>query len=86
MTLLSNFFKKIHKFYYSKILKKKYFKIGTCLKCGCCCENIYVRHNGKVINNSDEFENIKKIDPYSFYKHIEIVGKDDFGLIFTCKI
>lgn len=87
MTLCSLFdslFKKIKKFYYLKILKKKYYKFGTCLKCGCCCENIYVRHDGKVIKEIAEFERIKEIDPYSFYKHITVVGVDEFGLLFSC--
>ncbi|MBQ8635675.1 YkgJ family cysteine cluster protein, partial [bacterium] len=76
--------KKLKKFYYLKILKKRYFRCGKCLKCGCCCENIYVRHNGDVIKTQEEFENIKNNDSYSFYHHISVIGKDDFGLIFEC--
>ena len=82
--LLKSLFKKIKKFYHLKILKRKYYRLGKCAKCGRCCENIYVRHNNNVIQNEDEFENIKKTDDYSFYKHITVIGKDDFGLIFSC--
>ncbi len=78
------FINKIKKFYYQKILKKRYFRYGTCKMCGCCCENIYVRHKNKVIQTQEEFEQIKKEDDYSFYQHIEIISKDDFGLIFEC--
>lgn len=76
-----NLFKKI---YHQKILKRKYYRIGSCVKCGCCCENIYVRHHNKLIKTQEEFEQIKCDDNYSFYKHISIIGQDDFGLIFAC--
>ena len=84
MISLKKIVKKIKKFYCLKILKKKYFRTGKCLKCGCCCENIYVRHNGQVIKTKEEFEEIKQNDSYSFYQHISIVSQDDFGLIFEC--
>lgn len=58
--------------------------MGKCAQCGCCCENIYVRHHGQVIQNENDFEEIKKNDNYSFYKHITIINKDDFGLVFSC--
>ncbi len=80
MTLLA----KIKKFYHLKILRKKYYRKGQCNRCGCCCENIYVRHNSKVISSTEEFEKIKNEDSYSFYQHISVVGKDDFGLLFSC--
>ena len=82
--LLKKIFKTIKKYYYLKILRKKYYRLGECAKCGRCCENIYVRHSGKVILTQEEFEEIKKTDNYSFYQHISVVGKDDFGLIFAC--
>ncbi len=75
---------KIKKFYYKSILKKKYLRYGKCKKCGCCCENIYVRHGKDLIKSKEDFEKIKDTDSYSFYQHITIVGKDDFGLIFSC--
>ena len=84
MMFLNNFLYKIKKFYHLKILKRKYFRYGKCAKCGCCCENIYVRHGKKIIETQEEFEQIKQVDLYSFYQHISITGKDEFGLIFEC--
>lgn len=84
MISLKKIKEKLKRFYHLKILKKRYYRLGECAQCGCCCENIYVRHHGKVIQNEIEFEEIKKIDNYSFYKHISIIKKDDFGLVFSC--
>lgn len=84
MILKNKIFEKIKKYYHLKVLKRKYYRLGKCVKCGCCCENIYVRHKGKVIQTQEEFEQIKKTDNYSFYKHITPINKDDFGLIFSC--
>ncbi len=78
-------FEKIKKFYHQKILKRNYYRFGKCKQCGRCCANIYVRHGKDIIKEESEFENIKKTDDYSFYQHIEVIGKDDFGLIFECK-
>ena len=80
MKLLSN----IKKFYFQKILKRKYYRFGECKKCGKCCENIYVRHLKSVIKTKEEFDEIKKANVDSFYNHIDIIGQDDFGLIFAC--
>ncbi len=77
-------FDTIKKFYYLKILKRRYYRHGNCIKCGACCKNIYVRHNQKVIKTEEEFEKIKSTDDYSFYQYIEVIGSDDFGLIFAC--
>lgn len=85
MFLKNKLFSFIKKQYHLKILKRRYWRFGSCVKCGCCCENIYVRHNGAVIQDEETFEKIKKEDDYSFYKHIEIIGKDEFGLIFSCQ-
>ena len=75
--ILSNFFKKIKKFYHQKILKRKYYRTGKCTKCGCCCENIYVRHNGKVILDEEEFKNIQKTILFSakrmVFKHFRLL-------------
>jgi len=84
MILFKKILKNIKKIYHLKILKKRYYRLGKCLKCGSCCENIYVRHNGTVIKTQDEFNEILKNDSYSFYKHISIIGQDEFGLIFEC--
>ncbi|MBQ8635137.1 YkgJ family cysteine cluster protein [bacterium] len=84
MISLKKIFENLKKFYHLKILKRRYYRLGKCAMCGCCCENIYVRHNGKVILTQEEFKEIQKNDNYSFYKHITIIGQDDFGLIFSC--
>ena len=84
MILFKKLYEKFKKFYHLKILKRRYYRLGKCALCGCCCENIYVRHNGKVILDENEFKKIQETDSYSFYKHITIIGKDDFGLIFSC--
>ncbi len=76
--------KKIKKFFYLKILKKKYYKTGSCALCGACCKNIYIRHKDSVIKTTEEFEKIKLEDSDSFYKHISIIGQDEFGLVFAC--
>lgn len=79
-----SFFNKIKKFYYLKILKKRYYRFGSCKMCGACCTNIYVRHKSSVIKTESEFEEIKKTDNCSFYKDIKVISKDDFGLVFEC--
>ena len=56
MISLKKIFEKIKKFYHLKILKRRYYRHGKCAMCGCCCENIYVRHEGKVIQSENEFE------------------------------
>ena len=76
--------KKVKDFFYSKILRRKYYRYGTCNKCGACCENIYIRHQGGIIKTKDEFREILEHDDYSFYHHISVVGADNFGLIFSC--
>ena len=40
----------------------------------------------ELIKTKEEFEKIKKTDNYSFYKHIGVIGKDDFGLVFSCNL
>ena len=84
MILLKKIFEKIKKYYHLKILKRRYYRTGKCACCGCCCENIYIRHKGNVIQTKEEFESIKQNDDYSFYKHISIINKDEFGLVFSC--
>ena len=78
-------FEKIKKFYHLKILRRRYYRHGECIQCGACCRNIYVRHHNNVIKTEEEFEKIKDWESYSFYHHINVIGKDDFGLIFECQ-
>lgn len=74
----------IKKFFYLKILKKKYYRIGSCKGCGKCCENIYVNHGKKgFIKSEEEFNRLKFF--HSFYRGLELIGSDEPGLLFKCK-
>ena len=77
-TLKNNF----RKFFYSKILKKKYFRKGSCKGCGRCCQKIYVRHARDVIKTQEEFEKLKTL--HFFYGYLTVVDKDEVGLVFEC--
>ena len=71
---------KIKKFYLTKILKRKYKRIGSCNGCGRCCRQIYVKHAKGVIQEEKEFENLKH--QHRFYTYLKVTGKDEIGLIF----
>ena len=51
--------------------------------CGRCCEKIYVKHGKNVIKDEKLFYKLQKI--HSFYDSLEIIGKDENGVIFKCK-
>lgn len=74
--------RQIKLFIYEKILHRKYERKGKCLGCGQCCTHIYVRHSKDVIKDENEFEKLRYIHP--FYSYLEIIGKDETGLIFRC--
>lgn len=75
---------KIKKFILLKILKKKYYRTGKCNCCGKCCQNIYVNHGAHgFIKSEREFNRLKFL--HSFYRGLDIIGKDDLGLLFKCK-
>ena len=76
-------FEKLKKFFYLKILGRKYYRIGECKGCGRCCRQIYVKHMGGVVCDEKEFENLKY--QHRFYTYLKVVGKDDIGLIFECQ-
>ena len=73
----------IKKFFFYYILRKKYFREGHCLMCGRCCEKIYVKHGKNVITEEETFYKLQKM--HSFYSSLELIGKDENGLIFRCK-
>lgn len=73
----------LKKFYYKYILRKKYIRTGFCKKCGQCCQNIYIKHDNKVISDKIEFYKLNKKNKYLDF---EITGKDESGLIFKCKL
>jgi len=80
------FFKKIlfeiRKIYESKALGRKYLRMGKCKACGKCCHGIHVRHSKDLIKDEKEFEKLKK--QHYFYNFLEIVDKNELGLIFAC--
>ncbi len=78
-----NLFKKLKKFFYLYILKRKYYRVGNCAKCGRCCKNIYVKHGKTFISDPELFNRLKPLHP--FYFDLEIIGKDEIGLLFACK-
>lgn len=73
----------LKKFYYTKILHRKYYKVGKCKGCGRCCHQIYVQHAKGVIQTEEDFEKLKY--QHRFYKYLKVVGKDEIGLIFECQ-
>ena len=75
--------KKLKKFFYLKILRRKYFRTGECRGCGRCCRQIYVKHAKGVIQDEKSFENLKY--QHRFYKYLKVTGKDEIGLIFECQ-
>ncbi len=79
-----SFFGILKKFFYTKILKKKYYRTGSCKGCGKCCQNIYVNHGKKGFIQTEEEFNLLKFS-HSFYRGLELIGKDELGLLFKCK-
>ena len=73
----------IRKFILAKILKKNYYRVGKCLGCGQCCTHIYVKHFKHVLKDEKEFRKLQYL--HKFYSDLEIIGKDELGLIFECK-
>lgn len=73
--------KKLKKFFYLHILRRKYYRTGQCNACGRCCKKIYVKHRG-VIQTEEEFKRLQLLHP--FYTYLKIIGKDETGLIFEC--
>ena len=75
---------KLRKFFYTKILRRKYYRSGQCNRCGSCCEKIYVKHGrGGVLKDEKLFERLKLL--HNFYDDLECIGSDELGLIFSCK-
>lgn len=76
------FAENIKKFFYKNILHKKYYRHGSCKRCGACCSRIYVSHGKHTIDSEEEFESLRY--RYPFYSYLTVEGKDDIGLIFSC--
>ncbi len=73
---------KLKRFYYLYVLKRKYYRSGKCNCCGRCCEKIYVKHGKSILDNEDMFNKLNNL--HNFYANLEVVGKDETGLIFRC--
>ena len=76
-------FDKFKRFFLSKILRKKYIRTGKCKGCGECCTHIYVKHFKHVLKDENEFKKLQYL--FKFYADLEIIDKDELGLIFRCK-
>ena len=72
----------IEKFVYSKIFRKKYIRTGKCKSCGRCCQSIYVRHSANIIKTEEEFDRLK--NQHFFYSYLNIIDKNETGLVFEC--
>ena len=72
----------LKKIFYKYILRRKYYRYGKCNRCGDCCSKIYVNHKKDTIKSIEEFEKLKNLHP--FYTFLEVVDKDNNGLVFKC--
>ncbi len=74
----------LKKFFLKYILKRKYYRMGSCKGCGKCCENIYVNHGKSgFIKTEAEFNRLKLFHP--FYRGLTPLGKDELGMLFKCE-
>jgi len=80
--MFKKFFSKLRKWFYLYILRKKYYRVGSCIACGRCCQKIYVKHTS-IIQTEAEFERLKKM--HSFYTYLKVIDKDETGLVFECQ-
>ena len=74
---------KLKKFFLANILKKHYYRTGKCKGCGQCCTHIYVKHFKHVLKDEAEFKKLQYL--HKFYSDLEIIDKDELGLVFECK-
>ena len=74
-------FSRLRKLFYLYILRRKYYRTGSCNACGRCCIKIYVKHKN-VIQTEEEFKRLQLLHP--FYTYLKIVDKDETGLVFEC--
>lgn len=73
---------RLKRFYYLYILKRKYYRSGKCNCCGRCCEKIYVKHGKNILKDEEVFNKLKPL--HYFYNDLEVIGKDETGLVFRC--
>jgi len=65
----------------AKLQGKRYFRTGSCTRCGECCRNMKLLYNGKIVETLEEFEELVKSDS-SFA--IFTPSEGDGPLTFTC--
>jgi uncharacterized protein len=70
------------KFFFGKVLGRKYIRTGKCKACGRCCREIYVRHASDIIKDEEEFDKLK--GSHFFYSYLKVTGKSETGLVFEC--
>ena len=80
MSLLHKLFASIKRFYYLKILRRKYYRSGKCNCCGRCCEKIYVKHGKNIIKDEDLFYKLQKM--HHFYNDLENVELTALNTLF----
>ena len=80
--MFKKIYDKLKKWFYLYILRRKYYRIGSCNACGRCCQRIYVKHQS-IIQTEAEFERLKKM--HSFYTYLKVIDKDETGLVFECE-
>lgn len=73
----------LKRFFYKYILRRTYYKEGSCNRCGDCCSRIYVKSRKAVVKTIEEFEKLKRYDV--FYSYLTPVDVDETGVVFACK-
>ena len=82
MNKINGVFEKLNNWFLRFILRRNYKRTGACANCGACCSHIYVRHMKGVVKDEKEFEKLKLL--HSFYAGLNIIDKDELGLVFEC--
>ena len=52
----------IKKFIHKHILKRNYYRVGSCNRCGACCSKIYVNHKKDIIKLDTNENNIALVN------------------------
>jgi Fe-S-cluster containining protein len=66
-----------------QVVGQYYIRSGSCNGCGRCCTDIYIAPRGTPIQTEAEFEAEKQRDPQ--YRHFDMIGETDTGLLFRCQ-
>lgn len=82
MDKVISFFKNLKKLFLLKILRRKYERKGQCHGCARCCQEIYVKYAGGIVQDEQEYNRLKKFHP--FYSYLKVKYKGEDGLVFEC--